>query len=204
MSTRLRTPLLLLSVALLALSGKVAQAQTSYTFTFDNSFDTTVTPPIIGTGIFNFTNDLGLGTFAYNALGSVDFTFTINGQTFTETDIVSDPSRTTVIFTDYGSGARRLQFSDTGGGAGGPFTGSLDLWNASTQILSFEPSGFGGALARYQSSGGSGSYLAVSAVDPVPEPEEYAVMGMASLCLCGLMLRARRCKMSGGGMGLAA
>lgn len=54
----------------------------------------------------------------------------------------------------------------------------------------------GGGLNGFTTTGFQGGFTATSDgivnINPVPEPEEYAVMGMASLALCGLMLRARR------------
>jgi hypothetical protein len=53
-----------------------------------------------------------------------------------------------------------------------------------------------GSLNEFQSLSFTGSFDAVPDDDtniiPVPEPGEYAVMGMVSLTLCGLMVRARR------------
>jgi hypothetical protein len=53
-----------------------------------------------------------------------------------------------------------------------------------------------GGLNAFTTTGFQGGFTATADgkvnINPVPEPEEYAVMGMASLALCGLMLRARR------------
>jgi hypothetical protein len=166
---------------------------TTFNFTFDNDSTTGIQTPIVGTGSFTFANDPGNGTFAFNSLGafSIAFSFT-DGEAFTGADIASDLSQVLIILSRSGMG-RRLQFSDTGSGGGGPFAGSLDFVS-STGELSFEPSYFGGNLDLYFTNAFFGSYLATTGNATVPDAESTMIlMFLAVVALVGLecVLRGR-------------
>jgi hypothetical protein len=175
----------LIGLAALALVvGCVGQAKANsiFNFQFDNSGggpDGTVTPPIIGTGTVSFATDPGNGTFALSSLGSFSMSFTFTGATFTEANIASDPSQVLVRIFDQGS-QKRLAFTDSGVGGGGPFAGSLDLLNG-PNFLSFEPSYAGGFNLYKQGESNFGNYLATQTrtVNTAPEPGSLALLGMA-------------------------
>jgi hypothetical protein len=156
--------------------------------TFDFQFTSFYSEPG-GTGTFTIANDPGVGTFVLDTLGSFTMFYSIDGGTATDADILSDPSRTTVVISSVGPGQESLYFSDTGGGAGGPFGGSLDLLSSSL-LLSFSPSNFGpgyfGSDTPLESD--FGSYTALS----VPEPASIVQLGLGASCLAGIITWRRK------------
>ena len=180
-----------LAIVALSLLFALKASAISFNFTFDNDLAPGI-QAVVGTGNFTFANDPGNGTFAFNSLGafSMAFSFT-NGVVLSAADILSDLSQVLVVLSTSGSN-RRLQFSDTGAGGGGPFLGSLDLANG-TGALSFEPSYLGGNLDSYQEAGNSksanffGSYLATSAGASVPDGgSSQTLMLLAIVAIIGL------------------
>jgi hypothetical protein len=153
---------------------------TTFNFGFDNNPTTGIQAPIVGTGAFTFANDPGNGTFAFNSLGAFSIAFSfVDGETFTSADIASDLSQVLVVLS--GSGMhRRLQFSDTGSGGGGPFAGSIDF-TSSTGALSFEPSYFGGNLDLYFTNAFFGSYLATTGNVKVPDAGSTMMLVLLSV-----------------------
>jgi hypothetical protein len=75
--------------------------------------------------------------------------------------------------------------------------GSLGPGSFSLSFTSIEPdiSLTGGGINAFSANNSSGVFSATTAV---PEPGEYAVMGMAGLTVCGLMVRARRRRSANG------
>ena len=165
-----------ISLLVFSLAFALNASAISFTFQFDNDPTPGIQSPIVGTGLFTFANDPGIGTFAFNSLGafSMSFSFT-NGHSFTQADITSDLSQVFVVLTNFGTG-ERLQFSDDGDGSGGTSDGSLDFFNGSNE-LSFEPSYFGAGLRLYFETGlpGFGDYLATNGV-AAPEPGSTATL----------------------------
>jgi hypothetical protein len=155
-------------LAVFSLVFVLTASATTFNFGFDNNPATGIQAPIVGTGAFTFASDPGNGTFAFNSLGAFSIAFSfVDGETFTGADIASDLSQVLVILS--GSGMqRRLQFSDTGSGGGGPFGGSIDFVSSSG-TLSFEPSYFGGNLDLYGTDAFFGSYLATTGNVTVPD-----------------------------------
>lgn len=131
-------------LALLLVVGQVKADPVTFNFQFDNQgfgeADGIVTPPLVGSRTFTIDNNPGPGTYTLAALGtfSLSFTFT-DGNTYTQTDIASDPTKSEAVIVSSGVG-ERLYFSDPGFGGGGPEAGSLDLVNSNSDLLSFEPS----------------------------------------------------------------
>jgi len=155
-------------VAAFSLLFVLKASATTFNFGFDNDPTTGIQAPIVGTGSFTFANDPGNGTFAFNSLGAFSIAFSfVDGETFTSADIASDLSQVLVILSPFGT-ERRLQFSDTGAGGGGPFGGSLDFVSSSG-TLSFEPSYLGGNLDLYFTDAFFGSYLATTGKVTVPD-----------------------------------
>lgn len=181
-----------LAAALLAF-GTQAEASLLFDFSFDDTFDETLTPPIVGTGTLTLATDPGDGTFLYTALApTYTFSFPSLGATFTEADIASDPSKVRMIISTTPQG-RRLQFSDdgSGNGGGGPHGGSLDLDNGSG-FLTFEPSYFGAGLVLYQAASAAGGVGGTYGQFVVPEPTGLVLMGIGLVGLVGLVGLAGR------------
>jgi hypothetical protein len=90
------------SAGLTALLAAQAQASTTCEFQFyDNP--PTGSPTVVGTGTLTFDNYLADGTHAFMDLDNVKPTFSINGLTFTEADIVeSTKSLTDVVLSTTG------------------------------------------------------------------------------------------------------
>lgn len=151
----------------------------TFTFQFDNTFDGTLTPPIVGTGTFTFTTDPGNGTFGFADFGTTQFSLNFGGVTFSEADIATPLSNVQLRITEV-SGVRFLNF---GGSGGGPFGGSLDFVNGSSSDLSFQP-GFG---SLYFSDANFGTYEAV--LDTVPEPATSMFLGVGIAALAVLSHR---------------
>lgn len=161
-----------------------AWAATDFTFQFDgvglfdDQFlplgDGPITPPVLGTGNFTSASDLAPGTYDLSSLSGFTFTFTVNGDTYTEADIVTPLDGVAIRITDTGGGIERLFFTESGSASSntGPNGGSLDLSDG-TNFLSFEPTSFGGNYL-YQETGSAGRYLALSSA--VPEPSTWAMM----------------------------
>jgi hypothetical protein len=179
----------MLLAGLLTVMAAAANAQLTFNVEFDNTFDGTLTPPIVGTGTFTLASDPGNGTFAFDAISPV-LDFTINGVNFTNADIMSDTSLVLLVLSDYSATQRRLQFSDTGFGGGGPNGGSIDFANAGG-LISFEPSYVGAGLNLYFDGVGSGSYLALSGTGDVPEPGTLALLAGMGVVGVGILRRRK-------------
>lgn len=152
---------------LIAISVTLPLSATTFNFLFDSNPATGIQSPLVGTGTFTFATDPGDGTHAFSSLGafSMNYAFT-SGSIFTEADIKSNLALVQVVLSTVGS-VRRLQFSDTGLGGGGPFGGSIDFVNGLGRSLTFEPTFILGNLDLYVESqaGGRFSYEATSVPD---------------------------------------
>jgi PEP-CTERM motif len=179
-------PLALTCLFVLA-TGSTAQAESIFFFEFDNSPDGMITPPIVGTGTFDFAIDPGNGTHPLTSLGAFSMSFTFGATTFTPAHIVTPLSEILVILSPLGAD-RRVQFSNVLPFGSGPFGGAIDFING-VSFLSFEPPGFGGSLDLYFQGDGAvffGNYLGVQ---PIPEPSSLALLGMGG---AGLVVLARK------------
>lgn len=172
-------------VALTVLGATSLKSQAlTVNFSFDRTFDGTVTPPIVGTGTFSFDGDPGNGTFALTSLANYDFSFNVNGNSFTNTDIRTPVANVLVRILDNGTD-RLVNF---GGSGGGPFGGSLDFINASNRILTFQP--FFGTL--YQSSGAAGTYQGIIPQAPTPVPAPASLLGVLFASLVGAVAKSKK------------
>lgn len=145
-----------------------------FNFTFDNTFDSTLTPPFVGSGTLGFDGTAAVGNFALASLSNLNMNFSFtNGSSFSLADSTSNLSTSGISIFDLGSGNLGLVF--TGNNRGGSVT-----FNSNTSSLNFEPTssisdptgccGGNGVTNLYISNELSGSYNAVSAAQQVPEP----------------------------------
>ena len=176
-------------VVLSAMISPVAKAQILFNFEFNKSSDATLATPIIGTGTFSLNVDPGDGTFDYNVLDAPTSSFTLYGINFTNDDLVSDPSLTTVILSTEGN-LRRIQFSDTGAGGGGPYGGSIDFQDVGGDSISFEPSYAGQGLNLYTFNNLLGTYQGLT--QATPEPGSVAFLIGFGVTAAGMALKRRR------------
>jgi hypothetical protein len=169
-----------------------AQASTIFNFQFDEegfvAGDGPVLAPVVGTGTFVSPIDLAPGTYDLTDPNLTGYTmsFTVNGDTYNQTNITTPITGVAVRIAAFG-GRERLFFTESGGPGsdGGPQVGALDLSNGS-HVLTFEPTYFGGNFLYQESSGEVGRYVAMSAV---PEP---ATLTLTALGLAALLRRSHR------------
>jgi len=125
----------------------------------------------------------GAGTLAQQSIS------TISGQTYLVSFwMAGNPDNLPSIKTlnaSFGSTTQSFSFDDTG-----KTRNNMGWVNYSF----FATTSGGPTMLQFQSTTATayGPALDNVSVTAVPEPEEYAVMGMVSLTLCGLMVRARR------------
>lgn len=155
------------------------QAATVFGFQFNQNSS------LVGSGTFVSPVDLAPGTYDLSSLNgfSVDFSF-INGRSYTTDNITTPLTGAAVRIADLGGGVERLFFTEGSGPGvnGGGVAGALDLYNGQN-VLSFEPTFFGGNTLFNESSpnGGFffGEYTALSIT--VPEPTTVALLGLGLL-----------------------
>lgn len=174
----------IVAVASIGASPLKSQAVT-FDFQFDNTFDGTVTAPIVGAGTFSFDGDIADGTFALTSLANFDFSFNfVDGSSFTNTDIATPLANILVKVATIGSD----RFVNFGGSGGGPRLGSIDFSNAN--FLTFQPN-FG---SLYGSTSGFGTYQGIEPADvtPTPVPEPGSMLGLLGLSLGGLVAKNKK------------
>lgn len=156
-----------------------------------------VTPQVDATVVFTGLNNVGTVSGIEQTLSGGTFTITQNG---------GGPVLLQGTFT----GATLFAVGPTGGVfqstmqsvtyTGGTYFAASGLDNPGNLSFNFTsvsptPTIVGGYYTNFNASG-SGTFSASLAA--VPEPGEYAVMGMAGLTVCGLIVRARRRRSVGG------
>jgi hypothetical protein len=150
-----------------------------FNFTFDNTFDSTVTAPFVGSGTLSFDGAATVGTYSLASLSNLNMNFSFtNGSSFSLADSTSNLSTSGISIFDLGSGNLGLVFTGNGGG------GSVDFTKNSTN-LSFEPTssisdptgccGGNGVTNLYTNDPLGGSYNATAAAQQVPEP--FTIIG---------------------------
>ncbi|QSJ15561.1 PEP-CTERM sorting domain-containing protein [Nostoc sp. UHCC 0702] len=171
----------IVAVTVIAVSPHKSQALT-FDFQFDNTPDGTVTPPFVGTGTFSFDGDPGNGTFALTSLPNFNFSFNVNGNSFTNTDILTPVANILAKIETNGSD----RFVNFGGSGGGFFGGSIDFRNAN--FLTFQPN-FG---SLYGTTGGFGTYQGIVPKDVTPVPEPASILGLLGLSLGALVAKNKK------------
>lgn len=148
-----------------------------FNFTFDNTFDATLTPPFVGSGTLSFDGAATVGTFSLNSLSNLNMNFSFtDGSSYGIADLNTNLSNAGISVFDPGSGNLAVVFTGNGGLSQ---SGSVDFSN-SFGVLTFEPTisisnptgccGGDGFTNLYQNGSLQGSYSTVNAAQQVPEP----------------------------------
>jgi len=160
--------------ATLFVQGGAAQASMHFDVYFDDTFDEVVSVNhLIGTGTFDFDNDLADGNYLYSSLINPQIHFTLMGETFTQNDMSTSPALEVVIYTT--PRGRDFYFSAPLG-SGSFASGSVDFQNGNGAVLSLEPSGFSPIPYNlYFGFGGSLTSSGTYGATVVPEPTTMTV-----------------------------
>ena len=182
MNYKKKTKILLSLLA--ATVGIIANPLKSEALTFDFRFDTTpdstVTPPIVGTGTFSFDGDPGDGTFPLSTLPNFEFFFDFSGDTFTEDDIaVTNIANVLVIISTNGS-TRNVVFDGSSGTSTG---GSIDFENDISSFLTFQPSGGMLYASNTVITGLLGTFEGVASDEPPTTPEPTSLLALLGIGL---------------------
>jgi hypothetical protein len=151
-----------------------------FNFTFDNTFDYTVTPPFVGSGTLSFDGTATVGTYSLNSLSNLNMNFSFtDGSSYTIANLDSPImlSNSGISIFDRGSG--NLGLVTTGA--------VLRFKNSSLQ---FEPTSnindpvalFGNdsnaaVVHTYVNNNVGGSYNATAVAPTTPVPEPFTVIG---------------------------
>jgi hypothetical protein len=171
-------------------SSSASAGQVFSFFLDENGFTSPLAPfpPIIGTGELDLSSNVADGTYTLNSLPSFTLSFSFpGGPSFTEADIVSDPTQAEVVVYN---GGQNAYFSDiTPDGITG---GSLTLINPGQDLLTFSPAGFPEGFYILDVREGpffEGNYG--NAVVAVPEPSSLSILGVCG-AIAGILTLARR------------
>jgi PEP-CTERM motif len=160
-------------------------------FLDDNGFTSPLAPfpPIVGTGNLTLASSLGDGTYTLASLPSFTLSFAlVDGDTYTQADIISDPTQSEVVIYNNGQNA---YFSDIM--PSNIVGGSLDLAN-SNGLLSFSPASFG--VGFFFEDSDSGELIGNYGNSVVPEPSSLTLAGIAGLtgAITAVIRRRRKAK----------
>ena len=167
---------------------------------FDNTFNRTLSPPGVGSGVLSFDNDLEDGTYAWSTLTNPAFSFAVGGASFSLADITT--STTALGLTIYQSGTD--WYFD------GPYSeesfagGAVEFENSNGALAAFEPN-FGSPPFNLYVVATSwevvdsdleiyDGFLGTYGVNPtaVPEPGTLTLLAMGGLLVCVLGAWRRR------------
>lgn len=169
-----------------------ADAGTIFDVSFDGTFNSTLTPPFVGSGTVSFDQVLGDGTYLLTGLNNLKMSFTIGADTWTYADIVAPNPSLSITIYDAGK-----NFYFNGPPSSSPFLGAADFINASGDGLTTQPNTVGSPpFNRYIVVSTTGVILrGTYGVATVPEPASILFVGMGALGL--LWQGSRRRKIAG-------
>jgi hypothetical protein len=180
------------TAATVVLSSVVPAQAASFNFSFDDSFDDTLTPPIVGTGTFSFDGNLGDGTYALTSLTNYLFSFNFGSATFGNNDISTPVSE--VLITILNSG-NRVIFSNIYPypNGSGPHRGAIDFDNSSGDYLTFEPPYLRPFFppTLYGSNLYTGTYLGIVSSSPTPVPTPALLPGLIGMSVAAFRRRSQ-------------
>jgi hypothetical protein len=179
-----------------ALAASAHGATYVVTTKFDGTFDTTLTDPFVGTGVFTYDSGPlpGSGVWPLANFTNPSLAITFGTTTFTLADLVTPAGEVHLVLI-----GSEFYFANIGGGGSGPFTGAADFQSGSF-ILSTQPTGldgiplggvFGAPLFVSGTSLGltQGTY-GITGVSAIPEPSSLGALG--ALLSLGLFMRHRK------------
>jgi hypothetical protein len=150
-----------------------------FNFTFDNTFDATLTPPFVGSGTLSFDGAATVGTYSLASVSNLNMNFSFtDGSSFSITDVTSNLATSGISIFNSGSGNLGLVF-----------TGNqvLTFINNSSQQFGFEPTISisnptgtfvgNGVTNTYQTDLLLGSYNATAVASTTSVPEPFTVIG---------------------------
>ena len=188
--------ILVLAVGLGSFASRNALADTSFTLAFDdNGFTSPLNPypPFVGIGTLTLVGSVGDGTYTLDSLPGLTLSLAFaDGDTYTQADILSDPSQAEVVVYNNGANA---YFSDMTPDA---YTGgSLTLINSAGDVLSFSPSYYPAGFFVEEGFFGifGGNYG-----PPVPEPSSLSLACVAALTggIAGVVRKRDKAKTGAG------
>lgn len=178
-----------------------AHAQTTVNYGSLGTF-TQSSPLSVGGITVTSSGTFDLGSYGLGIVGGTASYYIDTGEsalfTFTNGPVTHVQVTVNVAYASSTGTPTTLEAFGTGGASLGVFT-YFDVWGPNFYTSPNLSSRVGGApISAFRISGGNpggGNVKSITystAVSAVPEPGEYAVMGMACLTVCGLILRARQ------------
>ncbi len=164
----------------LALVSGAASANAGMIFAtnFDNTFDRTLNPLYVGSGVLSFDEMLADGTYLLSSLTNLAFSFTVGGETFTLADLSA--STASLGLTVYQSGTDF--YFDGPVAPTSFFFAAFEFTNSNGAMIGFEPNDVGNIppCNMYRAFTPTDMFLGTYGVNAsVPEP------GTLTLCAFG-------------------
>jgi hypothetical protein len=180
-----------------ALAASAHGATYVVTTKFDGTFDTTLTDPFIGTGVFTYDSGPlpGSGVWPLADFTNPSLAITFGTTTFTLADLVTPAGEVHLVLV-----GSEFYFANSSFLPSGPFGGAADFAKDSFS-LSTEPTGLDGiplflgnfgapAFLSNTSLGSINGNYGITGVSAIPEPSSLGALG--ALLSLGLFMRHRK------------